>query len=62
MTDQHLWRVGYDVGGVAHYTTWTGQYGEVAALYEQYRYSVGPGAVRLEYWPVAPGCACPSSG
>ncbi|MDS0261897.1 hypothetical protein NDI56_21050 [Haloarcula sp. S1CR25-12] len=62
MTDLHLWRVGYDVGGVAHYTAWTGQYDAVAALYDQYRYSVGARSVRLEWWCVAPGCDYPSSG
>ena len=55
MTDHHLWRVGYRVGGVAHYTAWTGEFDVVASLYEQYRHSVGARSVRIEWWPLAPG-------
>jgi len=58
VTDQHLWRIGYEVGGVAHYTDWTGHYDAVATLYEQYRHSVDARAVRIECWPLAPGGGC----
>jgi len=54
--DHHLWRVGYRVGGVAHYTDWTGDYNAVASLYEQYRHSVCARSLRIECWPIAPGC------